>query len=157
MVRRKRDDGLIGNYIGKEPVYERAAPGKPQAPETKAFMSEDQLKTFLKAWLEADGWSVEVAWGKSRGVDLIASRGGEEWLIEAKGEGSRSAMRVNYFLGMLGELLQRMSDPNVRYSIACPDIGQFRNLWSRLPDLAKERTQITALFVNRKGKIDLVS
>ena len=70
-----------------------------------------------------------------------------------KGGGSRDPMRVNYFLAVLGELLQRMDDPAARYSIALPDMKQFRGLWSRLPMVAKTRTQITALFVAASGDV----
>ena len=62
-------------------------------------------------------------------------------------------MRVNYFLSALGETLQRMDDRNAKYSIALPDLQQFRSLWDRLPDLAKSRTEITALFVDEKGNV----
>lgn len=61
-------------------------------------------------------------------------------------------MNVNYFLTILGEILQRMEDPYAKYSIALPDIQQFRNLWDRLPLLAKVRTGITALFVDENGE-----
>jgi len=44
-----------------------------------------------------------------------------------------------------------------RYSIALPDLPQFRGLWSRLPSLAKSRTQITALFVKASGEVDEVA
>jgi len=60
---------------------------------------------------------------------------------------------VNYFIGILGETLQRMNDPASKYSIALPDVQQFRRLWDRLPRLAKQRTQITALFVNADGQV----
>lgn len=56
-------------------------------------------------------------------------------------------MRVAYFLGVLGEVLCRMTDPDAKYSIAIPDVPQFRNLWRRLPAEAKSRTRIAALFV----------
>jgi hypothetical protein len=62
-------------------------------------------------------------------------------------------MRVNYFLAILGETLQRMNDPETDYSIALPDLKQFRNLWERLPALAKQRTGISILFVDRNGNI----
>lgn len=62
-------------------------------------------------------------------------------------------MRVNYFLGILGETLQRMADEEAKYSIALPDVPQFRGLWSRLPELAKSRTTITALFVSPEGVV----
>jgi hypothetical protein len=65
-------------------------------------------------------------------------------------------MRVNYFLGVLGETLQRMDDPKAAYSIALPDLKQFRNLWTRLPLLAKQRSEITALFVRGDGQVEQV-
>ena len=77
-------------------------------------------------------------------------------IIEVKGSGSLNPMRVNYFLCILGELLQRMDDPTARYSIALPDLKQFRNLWLRLPDLAKQRSTIDAIFVSEDGMIDFV-
>ncbi len=63
-------------------------------------------------------------------------------------------MRNNYFLSVLGEILQRMEDPHVKYSIAFPDMEKYRRLWKELPNLAKERTKITALFVTDQGKIN---
>ena len=86
-------------------------------------------------------------------MDIEATRGRERWIIEVKGRGSRSEMRVNYFIGMLGELLQRMDDPEAKYSIALPDLPQFRGLWQRLPGLAKQRTEITSLLVDEAGNV----
>lgn len=114
------------------------------------------MKRFLKAWLESKGWQVEVVWGKGRGIDLEARRDEKRWIIEAKGRGSLDPMRVNYFLAILGETLQRMSDPEAQYSIALPDLPQFRNLWARLPTLAKHRTGISALFVAEAGEVSEV-
>ncbi len=37
-------------------------------------------------------------------------------------------MRVNYFFAILGESFQRMAGPTTRYSIALPDMTQFRGL-----------------------------
>ena len=99
---------------------------------------------------------VKVKWGIERGIDVEATRDGERWVIEAKGCGSSDQMRGNYFIAMLGETLQRMSDDDARYSIAMPDMRRFRRLWSRLPRLARQRTQITALFVARDGAVDQV-
>ena len=114
------------------------------------FIAEDDVKRTLQKWLEASGWAVKVVFGKGRGIDIEATRGPRRWVIEAKGQGSLSAMRVNFFLGALGELLQRMSDPQARYSIAMPDLPQYRRLWERVPRLAKERTGVSALFVTRR-------
>jgi hypothetical protein len=119
-------------------------------------LSEDAVKEFLEKWLIAQGWKVKVAWGHVHGIDVEAIKNNERWVIEAKGQGSLNPMRVNYFLGILGETLQRMDDPNTKYSIALPDIQQFRNLWKRLPSLAKSRTGITAIFVDKEGNVSEV-
>lgn len=66
-------------------------------------------------------------------------------------------MRVNYFIGILGETLQRMADPAARYSIAFPDLTQYRRLWERLPKLAKSRTGITMILVSKAGHVEHLS
>jgi hypothetical protein len=116
-------------------------------------LTEDEVKEAIARWLRSDGWMVAVHPGKEHGVDIEACRAGEPWRIEVKGPGSRGAMRVNYFLSALGEILQRMDDPAARHSIAFPDMEQFRSLWERLPPLARERASITALFVRADGTI----
>jgi hypothetical protein len=71
--RTPRPDGLIGNYCtGKTVVAVAVLPPAPLAND--AVFSEDQLKAILARWLEAQGWVVEVAWGKTRGIDLHAQR-----------------------------------------------------------------------------------
>lgn len=156
--RARRHDGLIGNYpTGREvalsaPVKRRSQDrAKPNTATDQ--LSEDAIKEILVKWLEKQGWSVEVAWGHARGADCVADREDERWIIEVKGCGSRQPMRVNYFLAILGETLQRMDDPATRYSIALPDMAQFRGLWERLPRLAKDRTQVTALFASADGRV----
>lgn len=155
LERRPRADGLIGNYLSGKGEASEPMPEKeiPKASRSADGLSEDEVKRFVKDWLERDGWSVTVAWGRQRGIDIEATRGEERWLIEAKGCGSRPEMRVNYFIAMLGELLQRMDDPEAIYAIALPDMPQFRGLWDRLPDLAKKRTEISALFVDEGGTV----
>ena len=128
-------------------------PVAPARRQLADFLSEDDAKGKLKAWLEAAGWEVRVAMGREHGIDIDARRRGSRWIIEVKGQGTLNAMGVNYFLGALSELLQRMDDPDARYSVAFPDIAQFRRLWQRLPALAKKRTQISALFVAGSGQI----
>jgi hypothetical protein len=173
LQRRKRDDGLIGNFPVLAVDGSSKRPGEATAPrpvaalpqrtireaaegrESSDPLSEDSLKAALKRWLEEDGWTCRVAWRRERGIDLLAERAGLRWIIEVKGSGSLDAMRVNYFLTILGETLQRMDDRRARYSIALPDLRQYRNLWARLPQLAKDRTGISALFVDQSGRIHM--
>lgn len=154
IVRRNRLDGIFGNYPANdstsEPSIRMAEPQDHGLPQ-----SEDQLKSILKEDLILKGWTIRViSWGKRQGVDMEAERGYERWLIEVKGIGSSPPMRVNYFLCALGELLCRMIDPSAKYSIAVPDVPQFRNLWRRLPLEAKSRTRISALFVGESGVLE---
>jgi hypothetical protein len=156
IIRRSRPDGKIGNFPADSPDQESGRSSVPENTQSE-MLSEDEVKRTLQAWLEASGWQVSVVWGRGRGIDLDAKRNGQRWIIEAKGCGSVNPMRVNYFLSILGELLQRMDDPDAHYSIALPEMKQFRRLWDRLPQLAKYRTTISALFVDRSGKVEEVS
>lgn len=120
-------------------------------------MSEEDIKRIINDKLTAEGFTTEVAWGHQHGVDISAKRGEQRMLIEVKGPGSRPPMRVNYFLSILGEILQRMSDDKAEYYIALPDMDVYRNLWKRLPDLAKRRTQIRLMLVAEDDAITVIS
>lgn len=156
-MRRRREDGLIGNYLNAAPATPMPEGPKLASASRVEDLSEDTLKRHLREWFRANGWEACVAWGHERGIDIRAVRNDEMWVVEVKGIGSRPEMRVNYFIGILGETLQRMDDPAAKYSISLPDVPQFRRLWDRLPLLAKQRTQISALFVNGKGMVTEVA
>jgi DNA-binding MarR family transcriptional regulator len=160
--RRRRHDGLIGNFLMATTVDAATLPSAVRASAVHEnhdveALSEEDIKRRLVAWLAADGWTATVAWAKQHGVDIDARRGEERWVIEVKGPGSRPPMRVNYFVGILGETLQRMNDPDARYSIALPELAQFRRLWERLPELAKTRTGVSAIFVSKAGDVAVAS
>jgi hypothetical protein len=102
-------------------------------------LTEDQVKRTVAEILRADAWAVDMRWGRAHGIDIEARRGPERLVLEAKGEGSRPAMRVNFFLG---ELLQRMDGPNARYGLALPAHRQFVSLALRLPSWARAHLNI---------------
>ena len=159
LIRRNRpEDGLIGNYPangngGLESVQPPQSGNRRRNHDVDA-LSEDEIKGILNEYLQADGWETKAAPGRERGIDIDAARGAERWIIEVKGPGSRPPMRVNYFISILGETLQRMNDPDAKYSIALPDLEQYRRLWNRLPQLAKTRTGISLLLVSVDGEIE---
>ena len=159
-TRRVGPDGKIVNaLVSSVPV---AAEGAPPAsrrpavhediPRSGNLLTEDSVKTAVKAYLEGAGWSVTVAWGRNHGVDIGAHRDGEHLYLEAKGEATNSAQQANYFIGALGELVQRLRDPTARYGLALPDNQQFRRLAERLPPLAHERLNLVIMFVDRQDK-----
>lgn len=116
-------------------------------------VAEDAVKGAVAAMLVADGWTVDVRWGRDRGIDVDAHRSAERFIVEAKGEAPAGPQQVNYFLGALGELVQRMNDPAARYALALPDHPQYRGLVQRLPALARERLHLEVLFVDAAGNV----
>jgi hypothetical protein len=58
--------------------------------------------------------------------------------------------RSTIFVGMLGELVQRMDDVQASYGIALPDNRQNQGLVNRLPALAKERLRLAVFWVSRE-------
>lgn len=153
LIRRKIGGNPIGNFLTGQESSVSFSNGKEEANVSDGHLSEDAIKQILERWLIAQGWNVKVAWGRDHGIDIDATHESQRWIIEVKGQGTLNPMRVNYFLGILGETLQRMDDQNAKYSIALPDIVQFRNLWTRLPLLAKSRTGITCIFVTHDSKV----
>ena len=151
---RDKTQGNIKNYLtDHSPTISEGKSLKQSAAIGADGLQEDSIKEILNTWLKKKGWDTKIAWGKTPGIDILATQGHKKWIIEVKGCGSRNAMRVNYFLAILGETLQRMNNADTKYSIALPDLQQYRNLWKKLHGLAKERTQINAIFVSEDGKI----
>jgi hypothetical protein len=150
----RRESGKYGKLvnfaIARPAVISRSLPRT--GADTRA-MTEDEVKAALVAMLEQKGWSVEVAWGRQRGIDIVALREVERWVIECKGTGSLAPMQNNYFVSVVGELMQRMSDDRAQHSIAFPDVPKFRRLWSELPMMVKWRLQLSALFVANDGSV----
>jgi hypothetical protein len=112
-------------------------------------LTEDEVKQGAKEFLEAQGFLVTIAWGRERGIDIEAVSATDILLLEAKGSAQNPPQQVNYFLGALGELLQRMTEPDAAYGLALPDSSQYRGLVGRLPPLVWDRLRFTVLFVRK--------
>jgi len=122
-----------------------------------AYLSEKKIKYFLEEYLSEQGWTREPdGVDANRDIDLEVRRGDDRWIIEIESPYSLTGDILNTFVSVLGQILQRMDDHKCKYSIALPDIKPFRRLWDRVPELAKNRTRITALFVNETGTVEEV-
>lgn len=153
--------GLVRRYVGaNNKIVNELADGTARpasmptetarpAPSPSATghpISEDEVKAAVRDFLTTRGLHVEVRWGRDRGVDITASGPNERWVIEAKGEVFSPQQQGNYFLGALGELIQRMDDPTARYALALPDTPRCRGLVHRLPGLARQRLGLTVFL-----------
>lgn len=144
-------DGKIVNALATDTTT--PPPPTPPQPISAGLLTEDEVKSAVKDHLEAEGFTVQVAWGRERGVDLDARHhDGRRWLIEAKGEVAAGPQQVNYFLSALAELIQRMEDPDATYALALPDNHQYRGLVERLPDLAKQRLGLRVFWTARSAE-----
>lgn len=159
-IRRFRaPDGLLVNALVPS---ERTAPpaqtrlevpsGLPRtAAPAPTLLTENQVKRAVREHLISKGYRVHVAWGHTREVDIHAERDGERLLLEAKGQTNRRPQQSHDFLGGLGELLQRMDDPDATYGLALPDHPQYRALVQRLPELIWDRLNLVVYFVSGIG------
>jgi hypothetical protein len=124
-------------------------------PGESRVITEDEVKRAVQGHLESGVYVVQVAWGRTRGIDLDARHSaGHRYVIEAKGEvagAGAGAQQVNYFLGALGELVQRMDDPTATYALALPAHRQYRGLVERLPRHARERLGLVVFWVIGKN------
>ena len=120
----------------------------------RALLAEDDLKRILERHLLGQGWKVTVLWGRDRGIDLVATRQAEHLIVECKGEAPTPQMEGNYFLGALGELVQRMGVAEAQYALALPNNQRFRGLVDRLPRLARQRLRLGVFFVGADGIVE---
>lgn len=159
VARRLAADGRLRRYVGPDGKLVNGLP-ETQAPAARTTLravpaqtrvTEDEVKEAVRAHLAEQGFEVAVAWGRTRGIDIDARHpDGRHLIIEAKAEaGHNGPQQVNYFLGMLGELVQRMTYPEASYGIALPDNRQYRGLVDRLPALARQRLQLIVFWVAR--------
>jgi hypothetical protein len=149
-------DGKIVNALPDSPAQLISEPAHPPVVPgggDHGRITEDEVKEAVRAHLAARGFDVAVAWGRVRGIDIDARHpDGRRYVIEAKAEvGKNGPQQVNYFVGMLGELVQRMDDAQASYGIALPDNRHYRGLVNRLPALARVRLRLVVFWVSREG------
>lgn len=120
--------------------------------ECSNFVTEDEVKTAVAKALEASGWKInKITMGTKHGVDIEATHSKEGvFIIEAKGEGSLNPMRVNYFVMILGELMQKIDSPDKKYGIALPAHQQFAKLIHKLPQFVKKQMKLHIFLVKRE-------
>jgi Restriction endonuclease len=162
-ARRLESQGRLRRVVGPDGKIVNALPdsqeslGPPAAHTRHAIqpalerITEDEVKRAVRDHLASQGFDVAVAWDRARGIDIDARHpNGSRHVIEAKAEtGTTGAQQVNYFIGMLGELLQRMDDERATYGIALPENRQYRGLVDRLPQLARHRIGLNIFWVSR--------
>jgi hypothetical protein len=157
ILTRQKDPGrgkIVNRLLKPEASLSLSAEPVPKHDSSSAFpiLGEDDVKKAVSDHLTRDGWMVTVKWGRKHGVDIEAVLGNRVLVIEAKGEVNLQPQMVNYFLGALGELLQRMDAPSKEYGLALPRHGTYLGLVDRLPLWVKHHLKLQFFFVRRDGE-----
>ncbi|MHA6288086.1 hypothetical protein [Maricaulis sp. CAU 1757] len=121
--------------------------------------------TAVTRWLEAQHWAVKTSEknqgysmirqffpGQGRG-DVVAEKDGGEWIVQCRVAHYQDALTLGEVYAGLGGLLFQLESETTNVSIAMPDDPMFRGLWARIPAFAKQRTNITAFFVDQDGNV----
>jgi len=114
-------------------------------------LDEECVKASVADFLRSRGYTVTVGKKRERGADMRATREGLGLIIEAKGEGSRNEMFNNYFIGILGELLQRMNETAAEYGIALPAHRKYARLIEELSDNVRFVLRVNFYLVRPSG------
>jgi len=121
--------------------------------EVGQHLTEDDLVAALAEWLKQYGFEVKQALTtKQKGVDIVAERNGETWLVEAKG-GTSSRVgspragrsfsrqqvvnRVSKAFFTAAELWSSFDRARYRVFIALPDDRQFREVAAKITPALK--------------------
>ncbi len=144
-----REQGWRGKIVNRASGVAPRAPVRQQLPLSAGLITEDEVKKAVRAHLESRGYFVTVAWGRAHGIDIEAIGPAGSVVIEAKGDAASQQQQTNYFIGALGELVRRMSNPDATYGLALPDVRVFRALVSRLPTQVWKRLNLRMYFVSR--------
>lgn len=112
LVRMAHGRYVLADAAAREQIMHSARDRAARSRAAVASLAEDEVKQGARDFLEGAGFRVTVAWGHQRGIDIEAVSAAEVLLLEAKGSAQNPPQQVNYFLGALGELLQRMTSPS---------------------------------------------
>jgi hypothetical protein len=82
-----RDGKIVNRVRGNHDAFAALTSSPARAPAYPGeLLTEDEVKAAVKSYLEAEGWIVQVAWGRDRGIDIRATRNQEclYWKRRAK-------------------------------------------------------------------------
>jgi hypothetical protein len=108
---------------------------QPASETQDAPFAESQVENLLKDWFEAQGLRVVKRVRVPNGVvDLVASGGGTDWVIEAKGEDrgkGYGTAEINFRIG-ISQLCSRISERvGKEYGLAIPMSSKFRRVLTK--------------------------
>jgi hypothetical protein len=126
--------------------------------------SESWMQQRIIAFLEKRGYKItHQSKLKSHGVDIkcYSPKKGRYYFVEVKPDPnppkktSIGAMRENYFICGLGELLLRMTQEHGRYALGLPDNKIFRTKIQKIPRRVKKLLKLDFFLVDEDGNVEV--
>lgn len=113
------------------------------------FPYEGFIQKSIEAYFEQAGYYIE----KDGQVDLIATKGSEKWIIEAKGITSAIGTDFNT---CLGQLIKSMTSDQNKYAIAIPKHPKYKHQCDLLSDYFRQLVKLHILVVDSTGDVKII-
>lgn len=116
-------------------------------------MIEREVVEAFCSHLSADGWEIQREVKTPTGpIDVVATRGAERLVAEAKGQTADAGLDINT---AYGQLLNRMTDPGARYALVAPESSCKAAL--RVPRRVRDLLGIDVYVVAADGAVSLAA
>jgi len=113
---------------------------------------EKRVVEAFKRHLETDGWSVTL---EEDSIDLVARRGGETLIVEAKGRTTAPSTDVDTLYGQLLRGMDRGLDESMQYVVLVP--SEFVATALRVPASVRQLLRIRVFAVDERGVVTEVA
>ena len=112
-------------------------------------MIESEVVEAFCAHLRANGWEIQREVKTPTGaIDVVATKGVERLIAEAKGRTADAGLDMNT---AYGQLLNRMTDSDARYAVVVPETSQRAAL--RVPQRVRVLLGIDVYVVAASGAV----
>ncbi len=115
----------------------------------KVFPYEAFVQASIEEYFEQQGYEVE----KDGQVDLIAVKGSDRWVVEAKGITEAIGTDFNT---CLGQLVKCMTSREDKYAIAIPKHVKYKRQCSMLSSYFRELVQLHILVIDDQGAVKII-
>jgi len=183
LERRPNLTGKLGNYPVNRPGLNFAIQSSDSATRdteslsdvTKEWFWEGNVTDAVVKYLGEQGWKILAqadTKSKERGLDIHATRGNREIMVEAKGYPSQSYRDPSragerkptsptlqaqhwYSHAMLKAMRLHSAHPSATVAVALPDFPRYRKLFQETKS-ALLKLKIAVLFVSKAGGVDAI-
>ena len=132
------------------PSKKRGRPSK--SPEEKALAKKQKMKRstedlskLIRSWLDEHGWDyTEIK------NEILAQHENERWVINVQGI---KRGRKQTLPSKVTELITKIQDPSIHYSLAFNDSPMTRRQWNEISPVVKKQLKLSVLLADKQGNI----